>query len=354
MSEHEFELYLRLLGKFLRLTPGQQADMADELRDHLEARLEELSRGGLSRDDAIRLALDEFGDAAHLADHFTQIVRLKRRKLIMRCTLGTVAASAVALFVATAFWPHDARVPVAGAPAVARAADPVLAADVKAADPVEAKGAVVAPFAESEQDRMLRDKLANTPHECQFQETPLGDVLTEFSLRLRIDVYAPKQQFESFLGKPITLQIQHAKVSARAALELVLTQAELGYVVRDGIVMICEPNALTELRIYDTGSLNLPATVDPDPYSIGGLGGFGGGAVGEKAADSKPQPIRGIDALADLVTRIISPDSWAMNGGSGADLQVFGDRMVVRAPPTTHREIESLLEQIGRKQIAAR
>ena len=70
MSEHEFELYLRLLGKFLRLTPGQQADVADELRDHLEARLEELSRGGLSRDDAIRLALDEFGDAAHLADHF--------------------------------------------------------------------------------------------------------------------------------------------------------------------------------------------------------------------------------------------------------------------------------------------
>ena len=46
MSEHEFELYLRLLGKFLRLTPGQEADVADELRDHLEARLEELSRGG--------------------------------------------------------------------------------------------------------------------------------------------------------------------------------------------------------------------------------------------------------------------------------------------------------------------
>ena len=40
MSEHEFELYLRLLGKFLRLTPGQEADVADELRDHLEARLE--------------------------------------------------------------------------------------------------------------------------------------------------------------------------------------------------------------------------------------------------------------------------------------------------------------------------
>jgi len=215
MSEHEFELYLRLLGKFLRLTPGQQADVADELRDHLEARLEELSRGGLSRDDAIRLALDEFGDAAHLADHFTHIVRQKRRRLIMRCTVGTVAVSAVALFVASAFWPHDAPLPVAGAPAAARAADNAEAQPT-------AVSAVVVPFAESEQDRLLRDKLANTPHECRFKDAPLADVLADFSERLKVDVYAPESRFAEALQKPITFQVQHAKISARAALELML------------------------------------------------------------------------------------------------------------------------------------
>jgi len=348
MSEHEFELYLRLLGKFLRLTPGQQADVADELRDHLDARLEELSRGGLSRDDAIRLALDEFGDAARLADHFTHIVRQKRRKLIMRCTVGTVAVSAVALFVASAFWPHDAQNPGAGAPAAARAADKAEAKE-HAADAKPA-ATVVAPFAESEQDRLLRDKLANTPHECHFSETPLADVLTDFSVRLEIDIYAPATQFSEALEKPITFQIQHAKISARAALELVLQQAELGYVVRDGIVMICLPDALTEIRIYDATVLNLPDTFELKPHTGGGIGGASEPAPALEAA---PQRLRGVYALAELIPGIIRTDSWMQNGGSGADLHVLGDRLIIRATPAIHREIESLLEQIGKKQVAA-
>ncbi len=42
MSEQEFDLYLKLLAKCLRLTSGQRELIADELRDHLEERLEEL------------------------------------------------------------------------------------------------------------------------------------------------------------------------------------------------------------------------------------------------------------------------------------------------------------------------
>ena len=106
MSEDEFELYLRLLGKFLRLKPSQQAEISDELRDHLETRLDELTRTGLSRTAAIERALDEFGDAASLADHFSRIVYERKRRLVMRCTLSTVAAAAVALVAGSLFWPH--------------------------------------------------------------------------------------------------------------------------------------------------------------------------------------------------------------------------------------------------------
>jgi hypothetical protein len=35
MSEREFELYLSLLSRFLRLNPNQREEIADELRDHL-------------------------------------------------------------------------------------------------------------------------------------------------------------------------------------------------------------------------------------------------------------------------------------------------------------------------------
>jgi hypothetical protein len=41
MSEQEFDLYLKLLAKCLRLTSGQREQIADELRDHLEERLED-------------------------------------------------------------------------------------------------------------------------------------------------------------------------------------------------------------------------------------------------------------------------------------------------------------------------
>jgi hypothetical protein len=107
MSEQEFDLYLKLLAKCLRLTAGQREQIADELRDHLEERLEELARAGVPREKAVVQALDEFGDAAVLAAHFTTIARLKRRRFLMRLSLGSVGALAAGLLIAYAFWPDN-------------------------------------------------------------------------------------------------------------------------------------------------------------------------------------------------------------------------------------------------------
>src|SRR4029079_17122604 len=107
MSQKEFELYLSLLSRFLRLKSTQRSDIADELRDHLEARLEELSRSGLSREEAIHAALEEFGDATELAQHFTQIAARRKRRFIMRCTVGTVAALTAGILLTTALWPDN-------------------------------------------------------------------------------------------------------------------------------------------------------------------------------------------------------------------------------------------------------
>src|SRR5579864_4426774 len=112
MPEQDFELYLSLLSRFLRLKSAQRGEIADELRDHLEERLEELAARGLSRGEAIRAALDEFGDAAELANHFTQVAHIRKRRLIMRVTFGTVAALAASLLIATAFWPESRQAPV--------------------------------------------------------------------------------------------------------------------------------------------------------------------------------------------------------------------------------------------------
>lgn len=330
MSEDEFELYLRLLGKFLRLKPGQQAEISDELRDHLEARLDELTQSGLSRTAAIERALDEFGDAASLADHFSKIVYERKRRLVMRCTMGTVAAAAVALVVGSMFWP---QAPNAVGPA------PHLAwAEGKTSAPP-----TIGAAREAEQDRLLRDKLENEKVDCDFDQTPLSDVLALISDRIAVDVYVPKQEFEAELAMPITMQIRHTQLCGRAVLDLALHQAQLAYTVRDGLVMICRPDSLTEVRVYNCSTLNLP-----EREVIDISGGFGG-ASAEAASKDEPKMKRqsGVESLAELIPSIVTPDAWTVNGGAMGDAEAWGTLLIVRASPTMHREIEMLLQQLA-------
>jgi Bacterial type II/III secretion system short domain len=112
MPEHDFELYLSLLTRFLRISPAQRDSIADELRDHLEQRLGELEAQGLSREAAIRAALEEFGDAADLANHFTSLARIRKRRLIMRLTFGSAVALAALVLISTAFWPESPNAPI--------------------------------------------------------------------------------------------------------------------------------------------------------------------------------------------------------------------------------------------------
>ena len=56
MSDREFENYLTLLAGLLRLDGKQRRAIADELRSHLEDRLEELLERGVSKDEAVQQA----------------------------------------------------------------------------------------------------------------------------------------------------------------------------------------------------------------------------------------------------------------------------------------------------------
>jgi len=88
MAEEEFEIYLSLLSRLLRLSPKQRCEIADELRDHLQERCEVLARQGVSRVEAVRSALGELGEAAELAQQFTQIAVFRRRRRLMRWSTG--------------------------------------------------------------------------------------------------------------------------------------------------------------------------------------------------------------------------------------------------------------------------
>ena len=107
MSEREFELYLSVLSRLLRLSPAQRAEIADELRDDLESRFQDLCQHGHDRETAIQLAIEELGDASGLANHFTTIAQKRRRRLIMRYSLTTVVVLAGVFLGLHAFAPRN-------------------------------------------------------------------------------------------------------------------------------------------------------------------------------------------------------------------------------------------------------
>src|SRR6267142_4064683 len=105
MSDGEFENYLTLLAGLLRLDGTQRRAIAEELRSHLEDRLDELVARGVSKEEAVRQALAEFGDAAGLAGQFVSISRNRKRRWLMRLTTFSVAATVLIAAGIAIFWP---------------------------------------------------------------------------------------------------------------------------------------------------------------------------------------------------------------------------------------------------------
>jgi hypothetical protein len=358
MSEQEFELYLSLLGRLLRLDAAQREQIADELRDHFEERLEELMLLGHSRPAAIQLALEEFGDAAGLAAHFTHISHRRKRRLIMRCTLGTIIGMAAAILLVASLWPDAAPVPV-NRTAVAQQAKP---ADARQAEPRRPVATVDARRA------AVEEKLNTRLKEVNFVDQNMGDVFAYLADQVGVDILVNKSFFEESgysLEQPITLKIEHTDVAARTVLELCLEHfdaADVGYTIRDGLIYITRKYDADEIRVYncrDLMGVAAGAAMGGDGAMpggpAGGLGGLGlgGGMPGGmgmeggyggmgSGMDISNRPVSG---LARVIMTTIHPDTWALSGGTGS-IEEFNGLLIVKHSQSVHREIKELLEQI--------
>lgn len=135
MSQQEFDNYIALLGRALKLSPAQRDAIADELRDHMEQRLAELTERGVDREHALTIALEEFGDANALAGEFTEINHDLHRRRIMRYTLTTVSAACIMILATFALLPERRDLPVA--PQAAFATNNIVADVYLSADGIE-------------------------------------------------------------------------------------------------------------------------------------------------------------------------------------------------------------------------
>jgi hypothetical protein len=371
MPEHDFELYLSLLSRFLRLKPAQRDEIADELRDHLEERLHELSARGVARDEAIKAALDEFGDAAELAHHFTHVAHIRRRRQIMRYTFGTVGVLAASLFVATAFWPESPQAPA-----------PVRAVAQGPGRPREAvKPGGISVAEEDNGTSAVEAKLAKTVGTIEFIDLPISDALEYLSEKIDVDILIDSAEAES--ASAVNLKVKRARLSARVALELVLEPLGFGYTIRDGLIKVTTAAQANQIQVYNVRDLvqpsgdsgagmmgagpmsgsapgmarggtmagmmmrGMPSMMGPKgasgaapgpaagaPGMMGGMGGGLGGLI-----------VRHTESLAEVIATTIDPDSWDSQGGNGSVVQ-YHDLLVVKNSQTVHGKIKALLEMM--------
>jgi hypothetical protein len=54
--------------------------------------------------------------------------------------------------------------------------------------------------------------------------------------------------------------------------------------------------------------------------------------------------------LVDVLTTIVEPDGWIVNGGDAANCQVLDTRLIIKGSPVTHAAIVDLLALLRHRE----
>jgi hypothetical protein len=362
MSDREFENYLMLIGRLLRLSAAQREAIGAELRDHFESRLTELTSRGISHDAAVQIALEEFGDAAGLAAQFSRIAQTRKRRLIMRCTLASAAALAAALVVAISLWPEN-HAPLNHA--VGQTAE--KSALGKLEKVAESTPDNFTAITNAKLDRFIAVDFADNPQ-------PLKDFFDYLGKTLDFESCFDQDGLrQAGIDPAATLVAKSFKhIRGKMLLDLVLGDYNLGYRVRDGIVIVSTKDKLgtqLEVRIYDARNIldhdksyashekapahdhaqpRQPATVpssDPSAAATTGIIHLVQAGDAPQAEKKAPSPDSPVERLINVITTTVEPETWDRAGGAGT-ISEYGGLLVIGQTEEVHRKVSDLLEQL--------
>jgi hypothetical protein len=358
MSDREFENYLALLSSLLRLDRKQRASIADELRAHLEDRLEELLARGVSHDDAVRQALAEFGDAAGLAGQFGAISRNRKRRWVMRLTTFSVAATLLFAAGLAIFWPGRNA-----APGVANAIgqvkdqrDPFAAPPAEKAASTEKDAAKNAKPASRRTAAAVIDDKLNQMTTLDVVEMPLKDVVVYLQETHQLPIILKQKKLEEAsvsLDTPITKSLNGIRLAA--ALDIILEDLNLAYYTTEvlHITTPADAQTRTEVRIYDCRDI----LVMPAPGKAAGAGSDGaasampmpGGYGGGMGMGRMNEHDHRAERLMNIITTNIDQQSWsaaqAEQPGNGS-ISEYNGLIVVTQTAQTHKKIEHVLNML--------
>lgn len=317
MSEQEFDLYLRLMSRLLRLSKEQEAAIADELRDHMEERFTELLRAGLTREQAIERALGEFGDAAGLAREFSSLAWQKRRRFWTRVSLASAVTAAGVAIGLMSVWPRPALVPLIANPLLAdneagKVEETPAASSDDASVPSEASGLVVHSSVKAGLPRELMMPVTVDVVDVTLKE--LADFLSQqTSLPIKFDAAVTEDG--------VNPEEARTKLITSGPLFEVLDRLfddgiegrSLAWTYRDGLIRITTQDDMV-------------------------------GRLFVRSYDASPLVAQGIpvEAVAGLIPGATSGE-WEVSEPGTSTINPLGRRLVIKADFRQHRQIAGLL-----------
>ena len=310
MSEQEFELYLRLMSRLLKLSQAQERAISDELRDHMEERFTELVRAGLPREKAIERALMEFGDAASLAQEFSALAARRRRRFLRASIAGTSLAVLLTVGLVS-MWPGGRLQNAPPQGLIAQEAGPASAVSPAPAGPSLRVQAV-------DPARVLPPEL-NVAIEMEMPDNSLKEIFDYLSQTQNIPIMIDRRAFQD-----AGLNMEEARVSIayKGPLAIALDQAceaahrhgtPIGWSYRDKVLRITTEDVQGEQRFVQS-------------YDASRLVAHG---------------IR-VAALPALLSRA-SSGAWESDEPGTSNINPIGTQLVINAEARQHREISALL-----------
>jgi hypothetical protein len=321
MTPEEFQNYLGLLSRLLRLRATERESIEEELRSHLEERLAALTAEGIEPARAISMALAEFGDAAALAAEFTAVSRYYKKRWIMRLTVGSIAASIVMAAVLVSYWP--------GAPAL-------LTQNEAQAQQGEKVKETPAPNPEKlDANAQTRAKLENLMP-AEFEDTTLFKVLDFVANYINVQFHMDKKVLAEAgitSDTPVTFHLKD--VPAEMVLRLILSDiGDCTYYLDNGVIIVTtkdEANSRLETQVYRIDDLIYSPSVAKNKDTSG-------------LFTQKPNKVN-YDALIELISGTIQPQTWDQVGGP-ASISPYRGTLVISQTAEVHQEIQKLLRDL--------
>ena len=186
---------------------------------------------------------------------------------------------------------------------------------------------------EKEPEREIDQKLKQ-PVSLHFEEAPLRQVIDDIRASQDIDIYVDKASLESeevSLDQPISIKFDN--ISLRSTLSLILKQAHLTYVIKDGLLQVTTERGARgrmEHVVYSVADL-----LDGDAHD-----------GPEAPAGKSPQ-----EALIKLIIDTIDPQEWSVNGGRGTiDFHPPTRSLVINQTADVQEQVVDLLNDLRRQQ----